>query len=237
MTPKKDSRTPQAWPPQAAALALGFSWVLVAASMGQSADVFNPGKLTEKRDSTAAKAEPKEPEPVDTKPSRFAGQDIDPYVASRAAVFSMRNRDTDPFGLNQDPNVKPVIRKMASSSPIKRQAALPPTPLADIVKLIRVTTIMPGEKKFLVGIRPFSESDEFPLVFRGKTMRMKVMEVSAQRIVFRNLDNEETAPLETGMLPPGMVAGAGTMPPPGMVSPTDNIPLELGSPESPEANN
>lgn len=168
-------------------------------------------------------------EPVDDTPSRFAGRDLETYTASRAATFSMRNRVTDPFGLNQDPDVKPVVKKATPTSPARRQAALPPTPLSDIVGLIRVTTIIPGEKKFLVGMRSFSESDEFTLIFQGKKMNMKVVEVSARSILFRNLENGETATVQTKMLPPGMIAGGDKLQPPGMVSPLEDIPLELGS--------
>lgn len=167
--------------------------------------------------------------PVDHTPSRSVGADVGAYTASRSAVFSMNGRSTDPFGLSQDPSAKPVPRKTPTSDPTRRQPAIPPTPLRDIVKLIRVTTIMPGEKKFLVGVRSFSESDEFSLNFRGKRMRMKVVKVTSGSILFRNLETGETASLETGLLPPGMVPGSDMIQPPGMVSPQEDVPLELGT--------
>lgn len=177
---------------------------------------------------SGVEATPVESAAVDTTPSRFASKDIAAYVATRAAAFSMRNREMDPFGVNQDPDVKPEVSKVVSNSPLRRESALPPIPLADIVKLIRVTTIMPGERKFLIGIRSFKENDEFPIVFQGKTMRMKVVEVTPNRILFRDLDREEEAALETGILPPGMILGGGTeMRPPGMVAPVKDIPLQL----------
>ncbi len=199
-------------------------------SRAQSADIFAPKPPSAEPEETAGSGKKlPPPAPVDSLPSRFAGRDVEPYVAARAAVFSMRNRPTDPFGLYQDPNVKPVVRKIAANLPSKRTAALPPTPLADIVKLIRVTTIMPGEKKFLVGRRTFKEGDEFPMLFRGKTMKMKVVTVTANRILFRDLQKGEEAALETGILPPGMVPGGTDMTPPGMVSPADDAPLRLES--------
>ncbi|MDE0835580.1 MAG: hypothetical protein OSA84_04430 [Akkermansiaceae bacterium] len=224
---------------QIAALMSGASALLLSLALAsqvhaQSADIFTQGQA---ESAVGSSKEQKEPEPVDERPSRFAGADIESYTESRAAVFSMRNRKTDPFGLNQDPSVKPGVKKIASKLPVKRQLALPPTPLGDIVKLIRVTTIMPGEKKFLVGVRSFSEVDEFPLIFRGKRMNMKVVEVSSRRILFQNLDNGDKASLETEMLPPGMMAGGDNMQPPGLVSPLDNVPLELGSDKSLDANN
>lgn len=208
---------------------LGVFCVLAPRSQGQKADALLPAA---DRQEKTDEAETLAAEPVDDTPSRFAGKDITSYTLARKAVFSMRDREIDPFGLHQDPTVKPPEKKVPNRLPQKRLAALPPTPLEDIVKLIRVTTIMPGEKKFLVGVREFSESDEFPLVFQGKKMRMKVAEVSPERIVFMNLDNGESAALSTGMLPPGMVAGAEAIRPAGLVSPVDQLPLNLGSPNS-----
>lgn len=204
--------------------------VLFGNVFSQSAEVFDAETSPAEVETVSKKKEElPEPQPVDAVPSRFAGQDLEVYILKRAAIFSMRDRETDPFGLYQDPDAKPVERKIVSKAPARRRAALPPTPLADIVKLIRVTTIMPGEKQFLVGVRSFEESDEFPLVFQGKTMRMKVVEVSARRIVFRDLDKGENATLETEMLPPGMIAGGDKLQPPGMVSPTDELPLQIES--------
>ena len=221
----------------AVAFAMALLLALAPRLQAQSADVFIPKPDESTAEGSESTKGEVKPEPVDETPSRFAGKDTATYTAARAAVFSMRTRATDPFGLNQDPNVKPVVRKIETRLPTKRQAALPPTHLSDIVKLIRVTTIMPGEKQFLVGVRSFSEFEEFPLVFRGKKMRMKILEVSAQKILFQNLDNGEKAALMTEMLPAGMIAGGDRMQPPGLVSPLDNLPLELGSGRSLDANN
>ncbi len=219
-------------------VAMCLSLMAQSLAYSQSAESFDEAPTN---DSTAEGATPAmkntPPGPVDFQPSRFAGQDIEPYTAARAAVFSMRNRATDPFGLPQDPNAKPIIRKVASNLPSKRQPALPPTPLSDIVKLIRVTTIMPGEKKFLVGTRSISQGDEFPLVYRGKKLPIKVLEVNSIRILFMNTESKEKAALEIGVLPPGMIAGGKHMTPPGMVTPTENSPLNLESDSSFDANN
>lgn len=195
---------------------------------GQSADVFATDKTIRSSDSSGAADGLPKAGPVDTQPSRYAGEDTEPYIRARAAIFSMRNRMTDPFGLNQDPNVKPVVKNIVANKP-RRQAALPPTPLSEIVKQIRVTTIMPSEKKFLVGVRIFSEGDEFPLVYRGKTLQVRIMEVSAQQIIFKNIASGEVGILQADVLPPGMIAGGGNSRPPGMISNDDDTPLDLGS--------
>ena len=217
---------------------LSLSMLASVPAFSQSAEIFDDAPITDSvPDGSPPAKQAQAPGPVDLQPSRFAGQDIEPYTAARAAVFSMRNRATDPFGLMQDPNAKPVIRKMVASGPSKRQAALPPTPLADIVKLIRVTTLMPGEKKFLVGTRSFSQGDEFPIVYRGKPIPIKILEVSSTRILFINTATKEKATLEMGLLPPGMIAGGKNMTPPGMVAPTVDQALTLESDSSFEANN
>jgi hypothetical protein len=234
MQPQQHKPTSHAAATKAGMFALFLSWGLMSGSPAQKVESINPAA---KKSAGEGEKEAPAPVPVDDQPSRFAGKDIDTYTRARAAVFSMAKRDTDPFGLNQDPSVKPPPKKVTDRLPEKRLAALPPTPLGEIVKLIRVTTIMPGEKKFLVGVRTFSEGDDFSLLFQGKRMRMKVTEVSANRIEFTNLDNSEKATLETGMLPPGMISGKGTMRPAGMVSPIDDLPLDLGSPDNESPNN
>ncbi len=143
----------------------------------------------------------------------------------------MKTRATDPFGLYQDPEAQRVVKQQAvADQPSKRQAAIPPTPLSEIIKFIRITTVMPSLKSFLVGTRSFTEGEEFPLVYQGKSMKMKVMTVSSKKILFRNLDNSEEAVLEMDMLPPGMIAGSDKIKPAGMASPADNLPLNLGAP-------
>ncbi|MGJ8645166.1 MAG: hypothetical protein ACSHX9_17320 [Luteolibacter sp.] len=219
--------------------ARGFAQDFVAAAIcmavfiptdtrGQSADIFASDKPTNSSDSAGSVNDLPEAGPVDAQPSRFAGEDTEPYIRARAAIFSMRNRVTDPFGLNQDPNVKPVVRNIVSNKP-RRQAALPPTPLSEIVKQIPVTTIMPSEKKFLVGVRTFSENDEFPLVYRGKTLQVRIVEVSAKQIIFKNIASGEVGLLQTNVLPPGMIAGGGNSRPAGMISSDEDAPLDLGS--------
>ena len=68
-------------------------------------------------------------------------------------------------------------------------------------------------------------------------MNMKVVEVSSRSILFQNLDNGDKASLETEMLPPGMMAGGDKMQPPGLISPLDNVALEVGTSNSLDANN
>ena len=66
------------------------------------------------------------------------------YVASLSAVFSMRDRATDPFGHSRIPNAKPVIKNPVAKT-TRRVAPVQATPFADIIRLIKVTTSCPGK--------------------------------------------------------------------------------------------
>lgn len=232
MKPESNRSIRRTTPIWGAALALGFAWASILAAPGQTAEALLPPETApippaEEKAPAKPPSGASAPASVELKPSRFAGELVDAYTLARAGAFAMAGRTTDPFGLLQDPSVKPPER--TPQGDIKRREALPPVALEEIIKLIRVTTIMPAEKKFLVGTRVFRESDEFPINFQGKRIRIKVVQVSSSKIVFRNLENGETATLSTGMLPPGMVPGKEAIQPAGMVAPADDLPLDLGS--------
>lgn len=220
-----------------AAMVVCTSFALAMNSIGQVNDFYDPEE-SEKAKKANEKALEKmldlpDPQPIEPNPSRYAGDDAENYVLARAAAFSMRDRQEDPFMLPQDSSVKPEEKKVAPRQTRTRHAALPPTPLSDIVQLIRVTTIMPSEKKFLIGVREFKESEVFPLQYGGKTLQIKVLEVTARRIVFFDIEKKEEATLEMKLLPPGMEAGGEKMQPPGMLLEDEDLPLQLGLTEAP----
>ncbi|WP_411827110.1 hypothetical protein [Luteolibacter sp. AS25] len=207
---------------------VSVSALLTISIFSQSADIFDNEDVAEANTETAGQvSKVQATQPVEANPSRFAGADIEPYVASRIAIFSMRNRPVDPFGLNQDPNIKPALKQAPSRLQNQRQPALPPIPLVDIVKLIDITAIIPRERKFLVGTRTFKEGSVFPLEFRGKKFSMKILKVTAGDIIFQDLTTQEVATRSTNILPPGMIPGGEKMTPPGMVSPDTLSPLKL----------
>lgn len=171
-------------------------------------------------------------------PSRYAGAYVESYIEARAAKFSIKDREVGPFGLLQDPTAEPPKRKLLPQKRVSRPAALPPTPLADMVQLIRVNTVMPGERKFLVGTRSFSKGDEFPLVFQGKKVPVRITEVSSAQIRFMNVETKEQAALKLGLLPAGMAAASGgSLKPPGMIIESAEQPLTLDSGPGPNVQN
>lgn len=201
----------------------------IAPAHSQSADNFKPA-LPQPAALDDAKAAPNAAavatEPVTNLPSRYVGEaELEPYIASFTAIFSMRRRDTDPFGQVQDPDAKPVIKTPIART--QRAAPMQATPFADIVRMIKVTTIMPGERKFLIGTRSVSQGDRIPLAFRGKNILVEVASVSSDRIQFRNLENGETAELSLRMLPPGMKPGNDGIHAPGMMPDNPNAPIDL----------
>jgi hypothetical protein len=205
--------------------------LLGLSAIAQSANNFDTGGAVKE---APAKPEPKpaapaQPEsgPVIATPSRFVGEpDLAAYVATLSAVFSMKNRATDPFGQLQDPDAPPVIKPSVAKTP-RRAAPLKATPFSEIVRLLKVTTIMPGEKQFLVGSRTIKQGETIPFTFRGRNLRVEVATVSAREIGFRNLETGETASLHLNLLPVGMTPGNRSMTAPGMVPDNPNSPIEL----------
>ena len=204
---------------------------LTVSAFAQSAANFNT--KTHTPDASAAKetktTKPaaKEAGPVTSTPSRQVGTtELEPYLESLSSVFLMRGRATDPFGQHQDPDAKPIIKAPVAGS-VKRAAPIQATPFSDIVGMIVVTTIMPGEKRFLIGTRSVKQGDQLPLSFRGRPIRVQVTEVTSRQIGFRNLDSGETASRKLDMLPVGMTPGNHGITAPGMVPDRPNAPIEL----------
>lgn len=159
-------------------------------------------------------------------PSRYASMDLKAYVEALAKQLAMCDRATDPFGQLQDPNAKPVIKPTATKAP-RRFTPEPPASLSDIVGRIEITTIMPRDKRFLVGSRSFGQGDRIPLNFRNKQIHTEVTEVNSRKIVFRNVDTGELGVRLLNLLPQGMTPGTRNLGTPGMVPASPNSALEI----------
>jgi hypothetical protein len=176
---------------------------------------------------TSSTPTPKQTKQSNVTPSRYISEEnLDAYLAFLTTTFSMSKRATDPFGLVQDPNAKPII-KTSVTKQSRRVAPIKATPFAEIIKLIKVTTIMPKDKCFLIGTRSIKQGDRIPLAFRSKNINVEVTLVTSRQIVFLNLENNETAALELNMLPVGMTPGTRGITTPGMAPDRPNAPLEL----------
>lgn len=200
----------------------------VTVASGQSATNFNTDAIGTSNTDKKKAAASAEIESNLTTPSRL----VEPaavvsYVKSYEAILSMRSRARDPFGQNQDPNAKPEIKAPVTARNTKRVTSAAATPLADVVKLIVITTIMPREKRFLIGTRSVKKGDELPVNFRGKKLRIQVVDVTSQQILFRNAETGETATHKLDLMPAGMQPGNRGIKAPGMVPNIPNAPIDL----------
>lgn len=201
--------------------------LLVSSALGQSSANFaTPPVASAAPREVVGSAKPVPAAVVSATPSRHIGAaELGPYIDSVAAMFLIRGQSRDSFGQNQDPDAKPVVKASAPLAVRRTQAHT--TPFADIVRLLVVTTIMPGEKRFLVGTRSFKQGDTIPLNFRNKPIRALITEVTSRRISFRNLDTGEDAIRKLDMLPAGMTPGSRGLSAPGMVPDRPNAPIDL----------
>jgi len=155
----------------------------------------------------------------------YALADIDAYIAAMAARLSMRDRPRDPFGLSSNPSADEAPIMSASNQPVVQAA--PKVPFADIVQSIRVTAIMPGDKKFLVGSRAIREGDVLPLVSVEGTIQVRVLAVTAGTILFENTDDKTTATLHSQAMPQGMSRAGASSHVPGMQPNSPSAPLKV----------
>lgn len=168
-----------------------------------------------------------EPSPVVETPSRLVETEAIPeHVKSIATTFAMSKRETDPFGRLQDPEAKPIIKRPVVDAP-QRAAVAQITPFIDIVRLIQVTTIIPKERKFLLGSRVVQKGEEVSFAFRGRLVRVKVNDVTSRQITFQNIETGEVAARKLDLLPPGMSQGTRLLAARGLSKDTSTTPIDL----------
>lgn len=201
-------------------------------SAAQSAEGFDTSGLVPAEPAPAAKA-PAPVAPVDSGadlgPSRYAGEDIQPYVLTLSGRFSIRQRATDPFGRYQDPDYKaPEPPRQLVKNSNKPYTPAPPTAFSDIIAGIKVN--MANKDQFMIEgrDRPCRAKDVIVMQLpNGKMVKVQVMAVSATRIDFRNLETGETAPLRLDMIPAGMTKGVGPLNTPGVQPSGNDAPLMI----------
>lgn len=165
--------------------------------------------------------------------SRFISpDDIAGYLKTMVPTLEISSRELDPFCRPQDPDAKPVI---ANPLPDTRRAVPTPqaVPFSEIVSRIKINTVMPGEKRFLISGRSFKEGDSMTVTYRMKPIRTEVLSVSASRIVFKKSDTGETAAVSMNLLPEGMSPGAEVAKAPGVFKEQKDAPIVLDPPTLP----
>lgn len=151
------------------------------------------------------------------------------YVNKMLERMSMTKRTSDPFGRAQDPDAAPVV---ATPDPARQRitSLAQNTPLQQIVSLLKISTIIPNEKRFLVSDRSFQAGDIIPLTYRSKQIKAEVVSVNATQIHFRDSESGETATLDMQLLPPGMQPGTRISEAPGLFRKDKEAPIDLDSP-------
>lgn len=168
-----------------------------------------------------------EPQATAIVPSRFVGEaDFAAHIQFLTSQLSMKNRQTDPFGQLQDPNAKIVIKPKVGDH-TKRIAQVQATPFPDIISHIRVNTIMPREKKFLIGTKAFSQGGTLSIIHRGKTILVQILSVNARQIDLKHSETGEIASLKIEALPVGMTPGTEGISAPGMAPDVQDAPINL----------
>ena len=214
-------------------VAASVSLAAMPEAFSQSAEGFDTSGLMPAAPAPATAAD-KKPEPtaadaaVLNLPSRYAGagSDLAAYISTYSGKFSIKRRQTDPFGRYQDPDFKAPEPRIVSSTAKPSFQKAPPTPFIDVVNAIEVNTVDLAKQRFLVGTREFRKGSVFPVQLpNGKTIRIQVLAVSSTAIRFRNLETAETADRKLEMLPAGMSKGVQTLTAPGMQSTSPDAPL------------
>jgi hypothetical protein len=211
-------------------MALGTSSITAQSAANFDTQTLAPEAPAPPVEKTAKPVVTEVPAAISTPSRQIGPTEMETYLASVASVFLSRGRTLDPFGMPQDPDAKPIVKAPVPGA-VKRIAPIQATPFPEIIDKIVVTTIMPGEKRFLVGTRSIKQGEQIPLTFRGKQIRVQVTEVTSRQISFKNLDNGEMASRKLDMLPVGMTPGSRGITAPGMTLDRPNAPIELDAVE------
>lgn len=164
---------------------------------------------------------------VDPTPSRLVSESaLQAYLQSVSSQFTIQHQATDPFGLYQDPNAKPVIKKSVAKV-ARRAAPAQVTPFADVIRLLQIHTVIPREKRFLIDSMTLREGELLSIRHRGRLITAKIVSVSSSRILFQNTASNETASLSLNLMPAGMAAGHDAITAPGLIPSRQSNLIEL----------
>ena len=137
---------------------------------------------------------------VESSSRKLAGDKKTDWVIAMKTKLPMAKRETGPFGLPQNLDVKIVER-------VKPKAQ--PGAFLKAIKAISVNTVMASEKKFAIGAREFREGDAFPVILGQRQFNIKVVSVKSSYILFQNTDTGERVKKSLNALPPGVSQNKG----------------------------
>jgi len=116
------------------------------------------------------------------------------YLDSMRQRIVINSMERDPFGLPQDPD-----QEVIWDPPFSEEE--PPTPLATLLDDMKITAINPGDRSFLVGVRWIKQGESFPLLNDDREIQVKVEAVKIGKVIFRELQGNETATISVEIAP------------------------------------
>lgn len=208
--------------------ACGAALVICGISAANAA----PPKKPAKGKKPAAPALP--PPDMDRSSSRFIlPENQAAYLEKMRAQISMTKRISDPFGRSQDPDASPPPQPPNSNDKEGPIGPRTKVTLEQSLANLKITTIIPAEKRFLANGLSYQEGEEITGKSRGKIVQIQIMSVKSSEIVFRNAETGEIATKKMKMLPPGMQPGTTLSEAPGLFRSQKDAPLNLDVPGQP----
>jgi len=145
---------------------------------------------------TEPKAEPEAKAEFKAMDAKFmSSEERAKWLVEMRASLPMANRATGPFGYTQTPGV--LVKK-------KKEAPKRSDAFVKAINSFQVTAVMPGEDKFVIGAREFKEGDVLPVVFQGKQIKVNIVSVQLDYILFKDMTSGEEAKLQMTKMPSGM---------------------------------
>jgi hypothetical protein len=148
------------------------------------------------------------------------------FVQKMAAAVSISKRPLDPFCRPQDPDAPPIMPSVGIKSK-GASASIQSMPFSDVIQRIKINTIHPKDRIFLIGEREYREGGQITLTYRMRKIKADIVSIRSSSIVFRDPESKETATLSMNLLPAGMQGGHQGFQAPGLQRLDPNAPIQL----------
>ena len=144
-------------------------------------------------------------------PSRYLADDTESFLIAMNRKLKINYRDRGPFGLSQKPGEEKGW--VPPTRPDRKRV----TPFADIIAAINVSAVFSADQEFMVESTIYRQAQVVPLQVEGRKMSVRIENVGASAITFKNLDSGEVVQKRLDLLPRGVMVGIGPDSVPGVV--------------------
>ena len=117
------------------------------------------------------------------------------WIAEMRTSLPMARRALGPFGYSQTPGA--IVKKVKTAP--KRSDEF-----SKAIQAFKITAVMPGDDKFVIGAREFKEGEVLPVVFQGKQLRINIVSVQLDYILFKDMNTGEQKKLNMTEMPAGL---------------------------------